>query len=78
MTKSRKVFLNAGLDICLDIPSPGTPSVSIVFSRLFGNSRQDLEKYCRWLSSVKKYVETDVSERFYGSKENRLFELIKE
>lgn len=54
------------------------PVVSIVFPRLFGNSRQDLEKYCRWLSSVKKYVETDVSERFYGSKENRLFELIKE
>ncbi len=54
------------------------PVVSIVFPRLFGNSRQDLEKYCRWLSSVKKFVETDVSERFYGSKENRLFELIKE
>ena len=52
------------------------PSLSVVFPRLFGNSRQDMSKYYHWISSVKKYIEKEVGERYYGSKENRLFDLI--
>ena len=52
------------------------PVVSIVFPRLFGNSRQDMTKYCNWITSVKKYINNEVDERYSGTKENRLFDLV--
>lgn len=52
------------------------PTVSIVFPWLFGNSRQDMTKYENWLRSVKKHVEESPDSLFYGTKENRLFELV--
>ena len=68
-----------GLDLFNDkcYLTKNNPMVSIVFPRLFGNSRQDLSKYCNWISSVKKYINEDVKERYCGFKENRLFELVK-
>ena len=51
--------------------------ISVVFPRLFGNSRQDMSKYYDWISSVKKYINEDVNERYCGSKDNRLFDLVK-
>ena len=52
------------------------PTISIVFPRLFGNSRQDMEKYEKWILSVKKYTNDVNGERFWGIKENRLFDLV--
>lgn len=52
------------------------PVVSLVFPRLIGNSRQDITKYCNWITSVKKYINNDVDERFWGTKDNRLLELV--
>ena len=52
------------------------PTISIVFPRLFGNSRQDITKYCNWITSVKKYINNEVDKRYEGTKENRLFELV--
>ncbi len=55
------------------------PALSVVFPRLFGNSRQDLAKYFNWVMSIKKYVNEEVNEKnFWGIKENRLFELVSE
>lgn len=67
-----------GLDLFNDngFLTKNNPTVSIVFPRLFGNSRQDIVKYCNWISSVKKYIYNEVDERFCGTKENRLFDLI--
>lgn len=67
-----------GLDLFNDkcYLTKNNPVVSIVFPRLFGNSRQDLSKYRNWLLSVKKYVNEDVKERCWGYKENRLFDLV--
>lgn len=53
------------------------PVVSIVFPRLFGNSRQDISKYYKWIASVKKYINNEVDERYGGTKENRLLELVE-
>lgn len=50
------------------------PLISIVYPRMFGNSRQDVTKYYKWISSVKKYIE-DCSYSC-GDKGNRLFELV--
>lgn len=50
------------------------PSVSIVFPRLFGDSRQDITKYYNWILSVKKYF--DETKYIKGDKDNRLLELI--
>ena len=52
------------------------PSVSIVFPRLFGDSRQDITKYYNWIRSAKKYID-DNEEYVCGEKNNRLFELIQ-
>ena len=49
------------------------PSVSIVFPRLFGDSRQDITKYYNWVLSVKKYL--DEAKFIIGDKNNRLFEI---
>lgn len=51
------------------------PSISIVFPRIYGNSRQDITKYYNWVLSVKKYF--DETRYIVGDKDNRLFELIK-
>ena len=51
------------------------PTVTIVFPRLFGNSRQDISKYESWIKSVKKYIDSCPEKDFYGTKENRLLEL---
>ena len=51
------------------------PLVSIVYPRMFGNSRQDVSKYYKWISSVKNYIEECAES--YGDNDNRLFELIK-
>lgn len=53
------------------------PTVSIVYPRLFGNSRQDMTKYEKWIESVKKFILDSSDNRFCGTKENRLFDLIK-
>lgn len=53
------------------------PSVTIVFPRLFGNSRQDISKYESWIKSVKKHIEGCPEKEFYGTKENRLLELFE-
>ena len=53
------------------------PVVSIVFPRLFGDSRQDITKYCKWIASVKKYINNEVDKLYEGSKENRLFDLVE-
>lgn len=68
-----------GLDLFNKIGyiTKNNPVVSIVFPRLFGNSRQDIAKYCNWITSVDKYINNEVGERYYGTKENRLFELVK-
>ncbi|MCQ2285892.1 MAG: hypothetical protein MJZ76_03330 [Bacteroidales bacterium] len=52
------------------------PTVSIVFPRLYGNCREDMTKYENWIVSVKKHVENASDCLFYGTKENRLFELV--
>jgi hypothetical protein len=49
------------------------PSVSIVFPRIYGNSRQDITKYYNWILSVKKYF--DEARYVMGDKNNRLFEI---
>lgn len=53
------------------------PTISIVFPRLFGNSRQDMVKYEKWILSVKKYTNDAIADRFWGIKENRLFDLVE-
>lgn len=51
------------------------PTISIVFPRLFGDSRQDVTKYNNWIKSVKQYVEDCSDKEWFGTKENRLFDL---
>ncbi len=52
------------------------PTISVVFPWFLGNSRQDMTKYENWLRSVKKHVEDSPDSLFYGTKENRLFDLV--
>lgn len=68
-----------GLDLFGDkgYITKNNPTISIVFPRLFGNSRQDITKYENWIRSVKIHVEDSSDSLFYGTKENRLFELVK-
>lgn len=67
-----------GLDLFDDngYRTKNNPTVSIVFPRLYGNCREDMTKYENWIVSVKKHVEDASDCLFYGTKENRLFELI--
>ena len=54
------------------------PSISIVFPRLFGDTRQDMTKCYNWIASVKKYV-AEFPKLVYGNyegKNNRLFDLV--
>ena len=51
------------------------PSVSIVFPRLFGNSRQDITKYTNWIRSTKEYIKTK-PKHMKGDLNNRLFDLV--
>lgn len=66
-----------GLDLFDDngFLTKNNPTVSIVFPRLFGNSRQDVAKYYNWISSVKKFINEEVKDRYWGIKENRLLDL---
>lgn len=51
------------------------PSISIVFPRLFGDSRKDYSKYIKWIRSAHIYIKE--YEKFsYGNTENRLFDII--
>ena len=52
------------------------PAISVVFPKLIGNHRQDMTKYETWLKSVKTHVEESSEASFYGTKENRLFDLV--
>lgn len=55
------------------------PSISIVFPRMFGDTRQDMTKCYNWIASVKKYV-NEFPQFVYGNyegKNNRLFDLVK-
>lgn len=53
------------------------PTISIVFPRIYGNSRKDYTKYEKWIKSSKKHVEESKEQSFSGSKINRLFNLVK-
>lgn len=66
-----------GLDLFNDkgYLQKNNPTISIVFPRLFGNSRQDITKYNNWIRSVKKYVDECPETLYEGTKENRLLEL---
>ena len=80
ITNSFIIDSEDGLDLFNDIGyiQKNNPTLSIVFPRLFGNSRQDMTKYDRWVKSVKRYIE-ECSEKLHcGTKENRLFELFDE
>lgn len=79
LTNSFVVDSEDGLDLfnAKGYLTKNNPTISIVFPQLFGNSRQDVTKYNNWVRSVKKYVK-DCPEKFwYGTKENRLFDLVK-
>ena len=67
-----------GLDLFNDkgYLQKNNPTLSIVFPRLFGNSRQDITKYNNWIRSVKKYVDECPETLYEGTKENRLFTLV--
>ena len=52
------------------------PTLSIVFPFLVGDSRHDITKYVNWLRSVKKHVSESSDDFYFGSKENRLFDLV--
>lgn len=69
-----------GLDLFDDkgYRTKNNPTVSIVFPRLCGNCREDMTKYENWIVSVKKHVEDVPDCLFYGTKENRLFELVEQ
>ena len=47
----------------------------IVVPRLFGNSRQDTTNYIRWIKIAKQRSFRQSETQFWGSRENRLFEL---
>lgn len=68
-----------GLDLFNDngYLTKNNPVISIVFPRIYGDSRQDMTKYYNWISSVKKYIEECSDNFIYGNKENRLLELVK-
>ena len=84
---SRHVFSNTftidsedGLDLFNNdgFLTKNNPSISIVFPRLFGDTRQDMTKCYNWIASVKKHV-ADFPEFVYGNydgKNNRLFDLV--
>ena len=78
LSNSFMVDSDDGLDLFGDkgYITKNNPTVSIVFPWLLGNSRQDMTKYENWLKSVKKHVEDSPDSLFYGTKENRLFELV--
>lgn len=69
-----------GLDLFNDkgYLTKNNPTLTIVFPRLFGNSRQDITKYDNWIRSVKKFVDDCPKSLFEGTKENRLLELSSE
>lgn len=77
LTNSFIVDSEDGLDLFNEkgFLTKNNPTVSIVFPRLFGNSRQDFSKYEKWIKSVQVHVGD--SKTIYGSKENRLFDLVK-
>ena len=66
-----------GFDLFGDIGyiTKNNPTITIVFPRLFGNSRQDMTKYENWVRSVKIFIEEASEESFCGTKYNRLLDL---
>lgn len=50
------------------------PSVSIVFPRLFGDSRKDFTKYISWIRTAQIHIKENESFS-YGETENRLFHI---
>jgi len=52
------------------------PTLTIVFPQLFGDSRQDITKYNKWVNSVRKHVKDSPESLYFGTKENRLFDLV--
>lgn len=78
LTNSFIIDSEDGLDLFNDkgFLTKNNPTISIVFPRLYGNTRQDFTKYENWLISVRKHV-NNIKSIYEGSKENRLFDLIQ-
>lgn len=76
-TNSFAIDSEDGLDLFNDkgYLTKNNPSVSIVFPRLFGNSRQDITKYTNWIRSTNEYIKTK-PKHMKGNLENRLFDLV--
>jgi hypothetical protein len=48
----------------------------IVLPRLVGNSRQDMSNYLRWIKVAKDRSRRQSETQYWGSRENRLFDLV--
>ena len=48
----------------------------IVMPRLFGNSRQDMSNYLRWIKIAKERSKRHSETQCWGTRENRLFDLV--
>ena len=51
-------------------------SFDIVLPRLVGDNRQDMSNYLRWIKIAKIRSQKQYEKHFWGTKENRLFELV--
>ena len=52
-------------------------SFDIVLPRLVGDSRQDMSNYLRWITIARNRSKKQYEKHFWGTRENRLFELVK-
>lgn len=81
MILTNNVFFSAydGFDIFKDNGQASkNASFDIVVPRLMGNNRQDMNNYLRWIKITRDRSHNQYEKHFWGTRENRLFELVKD
>ena len=79
MIITNNVFFNAadGFDVFReDDTSNKNAKFEVIIPRLVGNSRLDMTNYLRWIRISKNRSKKQSETQFWGSRENRLFELV--
>ena len=79
MILTNNVFIEAhdGFDVFReDRTSNKNAKFSIVLPRFIGNSRLDMSEYLRWIGIVKGRSDGQSKTQFWGTRKNRLFELV--
>lgn len=79
MVITNNLFFSAddGFDVFKDDSRANkNATFNVVLPRLVGNSRQDMSNYLRWIKIAKERSKKQSDRQFWGTRENRLFDLV--